>query len=125
MVPIIIIITTLTKSKQLPLLGYQKSDRKSKKKYKKYIGFRAAFQTGPNLKNILYKNKDKLITNSYPGVYELKSSCESLCNDETKKNIISRSIEEDTNKKQENIKGNWSSSGATEHTMECPVHFDW
>ena len=29
-----IIITTLTKSKQLPFLGYQKSDQKSKKKYK-------------------------------------------------------------------------------------------
>ena len=121
MVPIIIKITPLTKSKQLPLLGYQKSDRKSKKKYKKYIGFRAAFQTGPNLKNILYKNKDKLIPNSYPGVYELKSSCESLCNGETKKNIISRSIEH----QQENIKGNWSSSGATEHTKECRGHFDW
>ena len=35
MVPtIIIIITTLTKNKQLPFLGYQKSDQKSKKKYK-------------------------------------------------------------------------------------------
>ena len=33
-VPKIIIITTLTKSKQLPFLGYQKSDQKSKKKYK-------------------------------------------------------------------------------------------
>ena len=31
---IIIIITTLTKNKQLPFLGYQKSDQKSKKKYK-------------------------------------------------------------------------------------------
>ena len=30
----IIIIITLTKSKQLPFLGYQKSDQKSKKKYK-------------------------------------------------------------------------------------------
>ena len=28
-----IIITTLTKSKELPFLGYQKSDQKSKKKY--------------------------------------------------------------------------------------------
>ena len=34
MVPTIIIITTLPKSKQLPFLGYQKSDQKSKKKYK-------------------------------------------------------------------------------------------
>ena len=33
-VPTIIIITILTKSKQLPFFGYQKSDQKSKKKYK-------------------------------------------------------------------------------------------
>ena len=42
---------------------------KIKKEIQK-IGFRVAFQTGPNLKNILCKNKDKLIPNSYPGVYE-------------------------------------------------------
>ena len=30
----ITIITTLTNNKQLPFLGYQKSDQKSKKKYK-------------------------------------------------------------------------------------------
>ena len=33
-VPTIIITTTLMKSKQLTFLGYQKSDQKSKKKYK-------------------------------------------------------------------------------------------
>ena len=38
-----------------------------KKQIQKF-GFRAAFQTGPNLKNILCKNKGKLIPNSYPGV---------------------------------------------------------
>ena len=40
---------------------------------------------------------------------------------ETKKKIISRSIEH----QQERIKGNWSYSGATEHTKECHGHFDW
>ena len=116
-VPKIIIITTLTKSKQLPFLGYQKSDQKSKKKYK--FGFRVAFQMGPNLNNILCKNKDKLIRNSYPGVYELKCSCESVYNGERKKKTISRSIEH----QQESIKVNWSSSGATKHTKECYRHF--
>ena len=53
------------KKQQLPFLGYQKSDQKLK--IQKF-GFRVAFQTGPNLKNILCKNKDKLIPNSYPGV---------------------------------------------------------
>ena len=38
-----------------------------------------------------------------------------------KKKIISRSIKH----QQESTKGNWSSSGATEHTNECPGHFDW
>ena len=36
-------------------------------------------------------------------------------------NVISRSIEY----QQESIKGNWSCSGATEHTKECHGHFDW
>ena len=40
---------------------------------------------------------------------------------ETKNKIISRSIEH----QQESIKGNWSYSGATEHTEECNGHFDW
>ena len=66
-VPTIITTTTLIKSKQLTFLGYQRSDQKSKKKIQKF-GFRVAFQVGPNLKNILCKNKDKLIPNSYPGV---------------------------------------------------------
>ena len=43
---IIIIITKLTKSKQLPFLGYQKSDQNSKKKYKS-LDLRIAFQMGP------------------------------------------------------------------------------
>ena len=64
---IIIIIITLTESKELPFLEYQKSNQKSKNKYASF-GFRVAFQTDPNLKNILCKNKDKLILNSYPGV---------------------------------------------------------
>ena len=37
------------------------------------------------------------------------------------KKTISRSIEH----QQESIKGNWSSSEATEHTKECHGNFDW
>ena len=51
---------------------------------------------------------------------ELKCSCESGYNGETKKKIISRSI----GHQQESIKGSWSYSGATEHTNECHGHFD-
>ena len=52
---------------------------KFKKEIQKF-GFRVASQTGPNLKNIVVKNKDKLIPNSHPGVYELKCSCGSVYN---------------------------------------------
>ena len=75
----------------------------------------------PNLNSILCKNKDKLMPNSYPGVYELKCSCGSVYNGETKKKVITRSIEH----QQESVKGNWTSSGATEHTKECHGCFDW
>ena len=115
------IIITLTKSKQLTVnfAWVPKIGPKIKKEIQKF-GFRVAFQTGPNRKNILCKNKDKLILNSYRGLHELKCSCGSVYNGETKKKII-RSIEH----QQESIKGNWSSSGATEHTKECHGHFDW
>ena len=49
------------------------------------FGFRVAFQTSPSLKNIFCKTKDKLIPNSYPGVYELKFSFGTVFNGETKK----------------------------------------
>ena len=94
-----------------------KNRTKNQKRNTKF-GFRVAFQAGPN---ILCQNKDKFIPNSYPGVYELKCSCGSVYNGETKNKIISRSIEH----QQESIKGNWSSSRATEHRMECHGHFDW
>ena len=54
---------------------------KTSPKIKKEIetfGFGVAFQTGPNLNNILCKNKDNLIPNSYPGVYKLKCPCGSV-----------------------------------------------
>ena len=43
---------------------------KIKKEIQKF-GFRIVFQTGPNLKNVLCKNKDKLLPDSYPEVYQL------------------------------------------------------
>ena len=64
--------------------------------------FRVAFQAGPNLQDILYKNKDKLIPNSCPKVYKVKCLYGSVYDSGTKKKIISRSIEH----QQESIKGN-------------------
>ena len=93
---------------------------KIKKEMQKF-GFRVAFQTDPNLKNISCKSKNKLIPNSSPTMYELKCSYGLVYNGETKKKVISRSIEH----QQQSIKDNWSSSGATEHTKECHGYFDW
>ena len=66
---------------------------KNKKKEKQKLGFRVVFQTGPNLRNMLCKNKDMLTPNSYPGVYKLPCSCGPVYNDEATKKTISRSIE--------------------------------
>ena len=91
----------ITNKKQTVTIPWvPKMGPKIKKEMQKF-GFRVAFQRGPNLKNILCKIRDKL-SNSYPGVYELKCLCGSVYNGETKKKIISRSIEH----QQESIKGN-------------------
>ena len=80
-----IIITTATLKKQTTTFPWvPKIGPKIKKEIQKF-GFRVAFQIGPNLKNISCKNKDKLITNSYPGVYESKCSYVSVYNNESKK----------------------------------------
>ena len=104
------------KKKTITFPWIPKIGPKIKKEIQKF-GFRVAF------KRVLFlcKNKDKLIPNSYPGVYRLKCSCGSVYNGETKKKIISRSRKH----QQESIKGNWSSYGATEHTEECHAHSDW
>ena len=110
----------ITNKKQTVTIPWvPKMGPKIKKEMQKF-GFRVAFQRGPNLKNILCKIRDKL-SNSYPGVYELKCLCGSVYNGETKKKIISRSIEH----QQGSIKGNWSSFGATERTKECHGNSDW
>ena len=52
------------------------------------VRFKINLQMSLNLKNILCKNRDKLTSNRYLGVYELKSLCGSVYNGETKKKII-------------------------------------
>ena len=51
-------------------------------------------------------------TNSHPGVYRLDCSCNSRYIGESRKEVLTRCIEH----QQDNIKGNWESSGDTEHT---------
>ena len=74
-----------------------------------------------SLKFILCQNKSKLIPNSYPGVYTLNCSCNAEYIGETKKKVITRTIEH----QQDSIKGKWESSGATEHCLECHGQFNW
>ena len=59
--------------------------------------------------------------NSYPGVYTLNCSCNAEYIGETKKKVITRTIEH----QQDSIKGKWESSGATEHCLKCHGQFNW
>ena len=54
-------------------------------------------------------------------MYQLDCSCNSRYIVESKKKVLTRSTEH----QQDSIKGNWESSGATEHTKECQEQFNW
>ena len=79
------------------------------------------FTSGPNLNSLLCQNKTKLLPNSYPGVYELKCTCNSAYFGATKKKILTRTIEH----QQDSFKGKWDNSGATEYTLTCHEQFNW
>ena len=66
------------------------------------------FTSGSNLNSLFYRNNTKLLANSYPGVYELKCTCNSAYFGETKKKILTRTIEH----QQDSFKGKWENSGA-------------
>ena len=67
---------------------------------KKHI--KTIFTSGSSLKSLLRRNKTKLLPNSYPGVHELKCTCNSAYFGETKKKILTRTIEH----QQDSFKGN-------------------
>ena len=73
------------------------------------------FTLGRNLKNLICRNKSKLLLHSFPGVYQLGCACS-----EAKKKVITRNIEY----QQDSLKGKWESSGATEHCLECLGQFN-
>ena len=79
------------------------------------------FTSGKNLQSILCQNKPKLPPNSHPEVYQLDCSFNGRYIGESKKKVLTRCIEH----QQDSIKGNWESSGATEHTKECHGQFNW
>ena len=85
----------------MPILG-----PKLRKELKKDI--KTVLISGANLKSILFQNKSKLIPNYYQGVYTITCSCNAEYVGETKKKVITRTIEH----QQDSIKGKWESSGA-------------
>ena len=99
----------------VPILGPKLRKEFKKKKVK------TVFTSGVNLKSILCQNKSKLIPNSYPGVYTLNCSCNAEYIGETKKKVITRTIEH----QQDSVKGKCESSGATQHCLECHGQFNW
>ena len=76
---------------------------------------------GHNLKDLIRRNKLKLLPNGFPGVYQLDSTYNALYNGKTKKKVITRTIEH----QQDSFNGKWESSGATEHCLECHGQFNW
>ena len=78
------------------------------------------FTSAAKLKNILCNNKSKLLPNSYSGVYELSCDCGEEYIGETKKGVLTRSIEH----QEDSMAGRWEASGATEHSKECHGRFN-
>ena len=79
---------------------------KLKKVYEKK-GFKVVSYSSANLKTLLCKNKDKLIPNSHPGVYKLDCSCGTSYVGETKKKVLTRSLEH----QKDAMEGRWEKMG--------------
>ena len=58
------------------------------------------------------ERQSKLLPHSYPGVYELSCDCGGEYTGETKKRVLTGSIEFE----EDNLPGKWETSGATEHS---------
>ena len=65
---------------------------KLRKEFKNF-GIKTIFASGRNLKNLICRNKSKLLPNSFPGVYQLGCTYNALYIVETKKKVITRTIE--------------------------------
>ena len=110
-------IETIKNDKIAKLPWVPKLGPKLRKEFKKF-SIKTIFTSGPNLTNLICRNKSKLLPNSFLGVYQLDSTCNALCIGETKKRFITRTIENQTVSK-------WENSGATEHCLECHGQFNW
>ena len=70
---------------------------------------------------MICRNKSKLLPNSFAGVYQLDCSWNALYIGETRKKVITRTIEH----QRDSFNGKWESSCITEHCLECHGQFDW
>ena len=89
-------MTNITSAKEKVSIGKIKNDNivklpwvpklqpKLRKEFKKF-GTKTIFTSGRNLKNLICKNKSKLLPNSFPGVYQLNCTCSALYIGEIKK----------------------------------------
>ena len=99
----------------VPILGPKYKNLKNLKK-----GHLNYTYIGANLKSILCQNKSKLLPNFYLDVNSLNCSCKAEYIGETKKKVMTRTIEY----QQDSTKGKWGSSGATEHCLKCHGQFN-
>ena len=113
-------IETIKNDKIVELPWVPKLGPKLSKEFKKF-DIKTIFTSGQNLKNLICRNKSKLLPNSFPGVYQLDCTCNALYIGETKKKVITRTKEH----QQDSFNGKWESSSATEHCLECHGLFNW
>ena len=107
-------------SKIVKLPWVPKLGPKLRKEFKKF-GIKTIFTSGRNLKNLICRNKSKLLPNSFPGVYQLDCTCNGQYIGETKKKVITRTIEHQQN----SFNGKWESSGTIEHSLDFHGQFNW
>ena len=70
-------IETIKNDKIVKLPWVPKHGPKLREEFKRY-GIKTIFTSGRNLKNLICRNKSKLLTNSFPGVYQLDTTCNTL-----------------------------------------------
>ena len=112
-------IETIKNDKIVKLPWVPKLGPKLREEFK-IFGIKTIFSSGCNLKDLICRNKSKLLPNSFPGIYQLDCTCNALYIGETKKKVITRTIEDQQDSFNEKLK----SSGATEHCLECYGRFN-
>ena len=70
---------------------------------------------------MIFRSKSKLLPHSFSGVYQLDCTCNASYIDETKKKVITRTIEH----QQDSFNRKWESSAATNQYLECHGRFNW